>query len=266
MKNKFYLVCFLTLVFITVCSSQKEVKTNKQINKLDYSGSEIIHICSAEELSLFKENVKVIVSENQSFALINKDFQYEEYTEGQHKINKSDSKDINSCYFINYNEVSENKFGTATPLSYKDSTYGHLELTMYGNYTYRVVNSKNISNTYTNLENLNQIIIKNIINVLSRYIQLKTDYHSILELQITQNEIEEINKLISKYGVEITQINVLGINWTDESEKIIRDYNQNQISHNNNVSNETLVSQIVIDSYILSKEEGGRHTPFFLKL
>lgn len=263
MRKKLYITCIFVLILITGCNSQKEVKKEKQTNELNYNGTEIIHICSDDELSLFKEKVKVTVIENQSFTLVDNNYKFKDYTEGEHIINEIN--DIKNCFFVNYGEVSNNKFGSTTPINIKDSKYGTLQIEILGNYSYKVINSKDFANSYKDLEYLNQLLRNNIINVYSSYVSSKSYYDILKKISFNSNELNKLNEKIKMYGIEITKVNIECIKLTESSEEKINNYIENQLNQNNtnSSSNETLVSQIVVDIYILSKEEGGRHTPFF---
>jgi len=67
-------------------------------------------------------------------------------------------------YFINLKEIFDNKFGSATPMPYKDPTYRGIYIRYFGQYTIKIEDpirfytnvAGNISNTYTKSELMQQ--------------------------------------------------------------------------------------------------------------
>lgn len=67
-------------------------------------------------------------------------------------------------YFINLKEIFDNKFGTATPMPYKDPTYRGIYIRYFGQYTIKIEDpirfytnvAGNVTNTYTKAELMQQ--------------------------------------------------------------------------------------------------------------
>lgn len=67
-------------------------------------------------------------------------------------------------YFINLKEIFDNKFGSATPMSYKDPTYRAIYIRYFGRYTFKIQNpiifysniSANVSDEYTKQDLMQQ--------------------------------------------------------------------------------------------------------------
>ena len=216
MKNKLLLVLITILVLVTACN-QKEEK--KDLNILKYEGNDLAYICSETDLELFSKDVSVTVKDNQSFSLYDINNNYQEYKTGEHII-KSDTK-IKSCFFTNHATVENNKFGTSTYITYNDYVYGKLQFSMYGNYSFKVIDSKKFIEIYPSFETSKMVFGTYITTVYRNYISKMTYNDIILEKEMPEFELSKVNEYIKEYGIEITKVNYEGIKYTTDSLKVI---------------------------------------------
>lgn len=156
-----------------------------------------------------------------------------------------------AVYFFNTKEILENKFGTATPVTFQDWSHPLLnemtnkisplrvEIKCFGNYTFRISNPSlfmsKVSGTtdyYTKTKLIEQIkveimeIVQNIINELGT-VEYKVP---VLELQSQTDEIKEIiaqrnfDEKLKERGIELVSFGIESVTLTDESEQKIDNY------------------------------------------
>lgn len=159
-----------------------------------------------------------------------------------------------AVYFFNTKEIMENKFGTATPVTFQDWSHPlinemtntisplRVEIKCFGTYTFRISNpalfmSKiaGISNVYTKSKLVEQIkseimgAIQNVIN------ELGNEKHKVPVLEL-QNHTDEIRQIISERdcderirdrGLSLVSFEIETVTLTDESEQKIDRYEYN---------------------------------------
>ena len=159
-----------------------------------------------------------------------------------------------AVYFFNTKEIIENKFGTATPVTFQDWSHPlinemtntmtplRVEIKCFGTYTFRISNpalfmSKiaGISNMYTKSKLVEQIkaeVMEAIQNVIN---ELGNAEHKVpvLELQSQTDEIKQIiserncDEKIKERGVSLVSFGIESVTLTDESEQKIDNYEYN---------------------------------------
>ncbi len=140
-------------------------------------------------------------------------------------------------YFVNLKEIFDNKFGTASPMAYKDPTYRGIYIRYYGQYTFKIEDpikfytnvAGNVSNTYTKDEFDSQSKAE-FVNALDTTIAKLADenvqYNDIpkkqMELAKYMNDAldEEWN---DKRGIVISSVAIEKVTPDDESRKRIED-------------------------------------------
>lgn len=157
---------------------------------------------------MFDEDVNVTIGENQRFIYVDMNSEWKEYTDGLLEITDENRPDVEKCYFINYDEVTGNKFASRTAISHRDPVAGGMRLSVSGSYSYKVVDSKVFIETYTTSEQLNTYINTNINSVYILNMQGKTYEELSNEVEFDESKLSAVNSLISKYGVEVTKVNV----------------------------------------------------------
>lgn len=212
MKKRFVLGCSLVLFLVTGCGKYEELK---------YNGDEVFRACSDQEIALFEKKVKVIVGKDQGFTIVNDEFVSENYTKGEHKFKK---EKVNNCFFVSYNEVTDNKFGTSSSIYYDDPIYGRLGIRVSGVYSFRVVNNRQFGTYGTSMEVFYDIIQSHIIYTLSERLT-SNKYVSYLDLFRTayfeDSELESVNEYVNDCGVEVTEVLFHSISLDEESENNI---------------------------------------------
>ena len=156
-----------------------------------------------------------------------------------------------AVYFLNTKEIIENKFGTATPVTFQDWSHPlinemtntvaplRVEIKCFGTYTFRISNpalfmSKiaGISNMYTKTKLVEQIkfeVMEAIQNVIN---ELGNAEHKVpvLELQSQTDEIKQIisqrncDDKIKERGLSLVSFGIESVTLTDESEEKIDNY------------------------------------------
>ena len=204
MKKK-YLIMFsiLTACFITGCS-----KTSPE---LSYSGNEILYTCTKEDLNLFNETVNVNITDKQGFVIIDSNSEIQEYTNNVLEFTKENKVDIKNCFFVSYEEVTKNKFNSQTAIIHKDPVKGEIKINVSGNYSYKVINSKNFFDIYSTSNELNNYINANIISVYTSNIQSKTYSDLTKEKKFNKEQLKSLNVLVNGYGIEITKVNIKSV-------------------------------------------------------
>ena len=159
-----------------------------------------------------------------------------------------------AVYFFNVKEIIENKFGTATPVTFQDWSHPlinemtntmtplRVEIKCFGTYTFKISNPAlfmsqiaGISNVYTKSKLVEQIkseimgAIQNVIN------ELGNEEHKVpvLELQNHTDEIRQIiterncDEKIKERGLSLVSFEIETVTLTDESEQKIDRYEYN---------------------------------------
>lgn len=163
-----------------------------------------------------------------------------------------------AVYFFNTKEIMENKFGTATPVTFQDWSHPlinemtntmtplRVEIKCFGTYTFRISNpalfmSKiaGISNIYTKSkleEQLKSEIMGAIQNVIN---ELGNEEYKVPALEL-QNHTDEIRQIISERncderikdrGLSLVSFEIETVTLTDESEQKIDRYEYNVNSY-----------------------------------
>lgn len=201
--NKKYLLGLMSLLCITGCTCAPS---------LEYDGDEIIHLCSEEEIALFDDNVFVELDDEQSFVVIDNDNELIEYKKEKVKFNKKENLNIKSCMFVSYDDIEDNKFGTASPIIVGRNTLDKVEVSMYGTYSYKVKDVEKYINYYGSDEPLFTAIRTSIISFYSKYLNDNYTIKSLDELllkdELTYSELKYINENLSKYGIEVTEVDI----------------------------------------------------------
>lgn len=156
-----------------------------------------------------------------------------------------------AVYFFNIKEITDNKFGTMTPVPYKD--WGHpimnartnsyigmsVKIKCYGKYTFKICDPflfmsviAGISNEYrkdTLTEQIRTEVVSSFINVLNK---LCTDEYKVEALEIPSKTLEirklmeknDFDKSIKERGIKLVTFNVEGVSLDDESNEKIDKY------------------------------------------
>ena len=156
-----------------------------------------------------------------------------------------------AVYFFNIKEIMNNKFGTATPVTFQDWSHPlinemtntmsplRVEIKCFGNYTFRISNPalfmsniSGVSDMYTKRDLVEQMkaeimeVLQNVMN------ELGNSEHKVpvLELQSQTDEIKDIlkerdcDKRINDRGISIVSFGIESVTLTDESEEKIDNY------------------------------------------
>lgn len=161
------------------------------------------------------------------------------------------SENQQEVYFFNMKEIIDNKFGTATPIIYKDWSYmlpnkltGEMlpiiiKLKCHGNYTFKIENPmifmKKISGTaeYYQREQITEQIKSKVLETVQNVLnELGTEKYKIpvMELPGQINKIKQLIKeknfdeKIKELGIEITGLIIESISIDEESEQAINEY------------------------------------------
>lgn len=200
MKKKITIILgLIALCFMTGCSKTPE---------LNYSGEDILYTCTDEEVALFKEDVNVTIKENQGFIYLDDNEERKEFTDGLLEFNEDNRPNVQKCYFISYEEITGNKFASRTAIAHRDPVEGGMKITVSGNYSYKVKDSKTFMETFTTLEQLNNYINTNINSVYILNMQSKTYTELSSETEFDEAKLSSVNSLVSKYGIEVTKVNI----------------------------------------------------------
>lgn len=199
MKKKFLVFNLLLLCFMTGCSKTPE---------LSYDGDEIIHFCTEEDIDLFKGEVDVHISDKQGFVMVDSNSEMKEYTDGVLEITEEDEIDVESCFFVSYEEVTGNQFASRNAISHRDPVEGGMRISVGGSYSYKVSDSKIFADTYSTTEELNRYINTYIVSVYTMNMQSKTYDELASETEFDEVRLEAVNSLVSKYGIEVTNVSI----------------------------------------------------------
>ena len=199
MKKRFLIFNILMLFFATGCSKTPE---------LSYDGDEIIYSCTEEDINLFDGLVNVNITDKQGFVMTDSNNEMKEYTNGLLEFTDEDGVDIQNCFFVSYEEITGNNFASRTAISHRDPVEGGMKISVSGNYSYKVSDSKVFVDTYSTSEELNRYINTNILAVYTLNMQSKTYDELASEIEFNETKLASVNSLISKYGVEVTKVNI----------------------------------------------------------
>ena len=200
MKRKITVVLGLVAIcFMTGCSKTPEIS---------YDGKDLIHDCTAEQIDLFAEDVNVMIGEKQNFVYVDSNYEHQEFTDGLLEFNEENRPDVKSCFFVNREEQTDIKFASRTAISFRDPVEGSMRLSVSGNYSYKIIDSKTFKDTYTTTEELTNKIQAQINAVYILNMQGKTYSDLSQEKEFDEAKLTSVNATISKYGVEVTKVNI----------------------------------------------------------
>ena len=199
MRKRFLVFSVFVLCFMAGCSKTPE---------LSYTGNEMIYSCTEEDIALFDGNVNVNISDKQGFIYIDTNSEWKEYTNGLLEFTEENKIDVEKCYFVNYEEVTGNKFASRSAISHRDPVEGGMRISVSGSYSFRIIDSKVFIDTYTTLEQLNNYINTNINSVYIFNMPSKTYDELASETEFDEAKLSAVNSLISKYGVEVTKVSI----------------------------------------------------------
>ena len=166
MKRKITVVLGLVAIcFMTGCSKTPEIS---------YDGKDLIHDCTAEQIDLFAEDVNVMIGEKQNFVYVDSNYEHQEFTDGLLEFNEENRPDVKSCFFVNREEQTDIKFASRTAISFRDPVEGSMRISVSGNYSYKIIDSKTFKDTYTTTEELTNKIQAQINAVYTLNMQGKT--------------------------------------------------------------------------------------------
>ena len=200
MKKKMTIVLGLVAIcFMTGCSKTPEIS---------YEGKDLIHDCTAEQIDLFAEDVNVMIGEKQNFVYVDSNYEHQEFTDGLLEFNEENRPDVKSCFFVNREEQTGIKFASRTAISFRDPVEGGMRISVSGNYSYKIIDSKTFKDTYTTTEELTNKIQAQINAVYTLNMQGKTYSDLSQEKEFDEAKLTSVNATISKYGVEVTKVNI----------------------------------------------------------
>lgn len=161
------------------------------------------------------------------------------------------SEDQQEVYFFNMKEIIDNKFGTVTPVIYKDWSYvvpnkltGEMlpiiiKVKCHGNYTFKIKNPmmfmENISGTaeYYQREQITKQIKSEVLETLQNVLnELGTEAYKIPVMELP-SQIDKIKQLINEKnfdekikerGIEISGLVLESISIDEKSEEAINEY------------------------------------------
>jgi len=161
------------------------------------------------------------------------------------------SEDQQEVYFFNMKEIIDNKFGTVTPVIYKDWSYmlpnkltGEMlpiiiKVKCHGNYTFKIENPmmfmEKISGTadYYQREQITEQIKSEVLETVQNVLnELGTETYKIPVMELP-GQIDEIKQLIKEKsfdeklkerGIEISGLVIESISIDEESEEAINEY------------------------------------------
>ena len=218
MKKKNILLALGVLTLVTGCNSN-EKDTIKDVVQIKYDGNELVYKCSEEEISNLKKSVKVIVKENQIFAVVDSNKENKTYQAGKHELKGNSNAE--KCYFIDNTPITNNQYGTQAPIKKSTQEYGIISISVYGNFTYRIKDAVKFSEIY-NGEDIHLTALRTyLINHYTTHVA-QTNYNDIiLETKMSQDILNDVNKDIEKYGLEITESIIEGFEVKTNSGEII---------------------------------------------
>lgn len=200
MKRKITVVLGLVAIcFMTGCSKTPEIS---------YEGKDLIHDCTAEQVDLFVEDVNVMIGEKQNFVYVDNNYEHQEFTDGKLEFNEENRPDVKSCFFVNREEQKDNKFASRSAISFRDPVEGSMRISVSGNYSFKIIDSKTFKENYTTTEELTNKIQTQINAVYIMNMQGKTYSDLSQEKELDETKLNAVNTSIAKYGIEVTKINI----------------------------------------------------------
>ena len=199
MKKSFLVLSILMLCFMTGCSRTPE---------LSYDGDEIIYFCTEDDVKLFEGEVNVNIGALQGFVMVQSDDEVKEYTNGLLKVTEEDEFDVQSCFFVSYEEITGNEFASRNAIAHKDPVLGGMRISVSGTYSYKVSNSKVFADNYSTEEELKRYINTSIVSVYTMNMQSLTYEELVSEKEFDEGKLVSVNSLVSKYGIEVVKVNI----------------------------------------------------------
>ena len=137
-----------------------------------------------------------------------------------------------AVYFISLKEVIGQKFGTMTPILYKDPEWGPIEISANGEYAFKVNNPVNLLTNITGTTE--KYLVNELTPNLMPFIQtaiveeianLNVSFDEITSKQagLGQGLTEELSKKLESLGIEITKIVVMSVDVPEEVKKSMRE-------------------------------------------
>ncbi len=137
-----------------------------------------------------------------------------------------------AVYFISLTEKIGQKFGTQTPIIYKDPEWGPIEIKANGEYAFKVNNPVNLLTNITGtvevfrVEELASSVLPFIQSgIASEIANLKLSFDEITTKQdvIGAKMIELVTKKLESLGIEVTKLTVTSIDVPEEVKKSMRE-------------------------------------------
>ena len=137
-----------------------------------------------------------------------------------------------AVYFISLTEKIGQKFGTQTPIIYKDPEWGPIEIKANGEYAFKVNNPVNLltnisgtANTYTVNELTPSIMPFIQTAIVEEIANLKVSFDEITREQAKLGEgvIKDITDKLDSIGIEVTKIVVSAVDVPEEVKKSMRE-------------------------------------------
>ncbi len=210
-KVKITFLLLISILLLTGCNT----------STYEYDGDEIFFELNGTDTDTINaEGAKVVVKKDQAFIEINDDTSdYNTYTKGEHDIEKKET--FYNYYFINLDEVKDNKFGTNKPIKLTDKTYGELELNVYGIYDYKISNIKDFTSSFVKVDPNEFLDIRDFV----RKIVVDTIGEEIVKLDVKYSDLPSYSESIKKAvidslqekGITCNSMTIQSMDLTDES-------------------------------------------------
>lgn len=135
-------------------------------------------------------------------------------------------------YFIDLTEKIGLKFGTSTPVIYKDPEWGPIEVKLYGEYTLQVYNPVNLitnivgTNDSYRLDDIKGQISSFILSELS--VSVGTLGVPFTDIALYQNQIAEkivngLNNKFESFGINVAKVVISGVDVAEEIKNAMRE-------------------------------------------
>lgn len=162
-------------------------------------------------------------------------------------------------YYVNLLNVTGNKFGSPQPRKITDDKYGMIEVTFYGEYSFKVTDpailiqnviGANPKDTITYDEIIGSQLKSKFIEKISEAISKVMRIHHVTfgDILMYNSDItNEMNNILdeswkSQYGLEITDVALADINLTDESMQRVNKVDEATIFANSNMQSGLMAS------------------------
>lgn len=145
---------------------------------------------------------------------------------------KGDVIQEQAVYFISLKELIGQKFGTTTPILYKDPTWGPIEISAHGEYAFKVNNPVNLltnitgtTSTYTVSELTPSIMPFIQTAIVEEIANLNVSFDEITKEQAKLGEepLKDLTAKLESFGIEITKIVVASVDVPEEVKKSMRE-------------------------------------------